>query len=576
MYLLFRSVSSPRPSAFSSPNSLTKRASEAKLYRDMADNGAASIVDQLIREGTRVVFGLPGTQIMALIDAFYDRRLELRFIHSRHEQGAAFMGYGYAKACGRPGVVVVVPGPGLLNASAAIGTAYAANAPVVVISGQIPRSAIGKGQGRLHEIVDQLECVRPITKWIQRVLSPKDARRTVQEALSQAQTDRPGPVVFDVPPEVLQEISKTPAKTPIKRSPRSGNETALKRAIEILKRAKRVAIVAGGGIASADAGQEVMDMAERLDAPVLITQNAKGALPESDPRVVGVTYYEGIGPAYKILPTSDVILGVGSRLFIRGLKLRPKQKVIQISADSANLGKNYKTDVAIWADAKTCLQQMLSKLPPNNRGKQREQEISTFRSDFEKEVLNLMPPEPRHIIDTLQRVLDRNAILVRGMNTVSYWCDLAYRANGPRGYITPGYFGTLGYELPTAIGAKVACPDRQVVCLCGDGGFLFAAEELATAVAQHINIVTILFNNRLYGASSQEQKRLFGGRLFATELHNPDFSKFVESFGAIALRSDLDHFEEQLRKALSCDKPSVLEVEFPNVIAPFHFAQKAK
>ena len=530
--------------------------------------GAEALVSQLRSEGVDTVFALPGVQIMAAFDALYGARDNIRLVQTRHEQAATYMADGYAKVTGKVGVALVVPGPGALNASAGLGTAYASSSPVLLISGQIDSVSLGKRQGQLHEIEDQLDVFKPITKWNHRVTSVGEIPEAVHEAMRQLKTGRPRPVELEVPPDTLAGTGDADIIEPEEYPRPAGDPSDIRRAAQLLAGAEKPVIIAGGGSITSGASRELRELAEHIQAPVTVTQQAKGIVPDDHPMAIGVNYV-GLGPANRVVPESDVVLAVGTRLLLGGLEITERQKLIHIDIDPTELGKNCPTEIGIEADAREALAELLRQTraitPPK---KSRSQEIESYKRETRDEIRGLAPLQIS-LVDTIRGGLDDDAIVVGGVTNIGYWSNLAFPVSLPRTYLTSSYFGTLGYAFPTGLGAKLARPDRQVVALCGDGGFLYSPQELSTAVKYGINLVSLVFNNGAYGASEWDQTHRYGGNYIGTDLKNPDFVKLAESFGAIGMRTDPDGLDTSLKEALAADSPVLLEVTVPNMMPPF-------
>jgi acetolactate synthase-1/2/3 large subunit len=301
----------------------------------------------------------------------------------------------------------------------------------------------------------------------------------------------------------------------------------------------------------------------------MTSQQGKGAVPGDHYLSTGVNYAQ-LGPALRVVPESDVVLAVGNRLLINGLALKPFQKLVRIDVDPDQLHKNHPADVGIEGDARLALAALNRVLKEvSNPKESRRSEVEGYKRAFEDE-LRTLAPEQTAMVDAIRAELDDDAVLVSGMTNVGYWCHLAYPARQPRTYVTTSYFGTLGYAFPTSLGAKLAMPDRQVVSLNGDGGFLFNSQELSTAAAYGIKVVALVFNNGAYGASRWDQAHRFGGRYIGTELHNPDFMKLAEAYGVVGMRTDPSGLGTALRRALKVDAPVLLEVAVPDMMPPFH------
>ena len=534
-------------------------------------NGAQALARSLAREGVEVIFALPGVQIMDAFDALYHEP-SIRLVLVRHEQSAAYMADGYARTTGKPGVALVVPGPGALNTTAAIGTAYATSSPVLLVSGQIDSPSLGQNRGALHEIAEQLDVFEHLTKWRHRTTDGTEIPDMVHNAMEHLTTGRPRPVEIEVPWDVLPrnaevELAEQEVFPKARPSPES-----LREASELLARAERPLIWAGGGAREADLSTELLELARALNAPVMTTAQGKGAIPENDPLSIGSFYY-GHGPGHIAMPQADVVLVVGSR-FNLGLPLewaiQPHQKLIQIDADPEEVGRNVTPTVGMAADGKLALRDLLAELGGQTRtSRWTADKLAAIKDQAYQEIKGLAPLQVE-VIETIRQELDDDAIVVSGTTEIGYWSHLAFPVHSPRSYITSGYFATLGFAFPTALGAKVGNPQRQVVAIIGDGGFGYASSELATAVQEGINAVTLVFNNGSLGASFADQETRFGGRVIGTRLHNPDFVKLAEAYGAQGVKLG-SHKElgPALREALKAEAPVVIEVPLPNLTPPF-------
>ena len=537
-------------------------------------NGAQALARSLAREGVEVVFALPGVQIMDAFDALYHEP-SIRLVLVRHEQSAAYMADGYARTTGKPGVALVVPGPGALNTTAAIGTAYATSSPVLLVSGQIDSTGLGQNRGALHEIAEQLDVFEHLTKWRHRTTEAAEIPDMVHTAMEHLGSGRPRPVEIEVPWDVLPrnaEVELSEREVFPKARP---SAESLREAAELLARAERPLIWAGGGAREAELSAELLELARALNAPVMTTAQGKGAIPENDPLSIGSFYY-GHGPGHIAMPQADVVLVVGSR-FNLGLPLQwavqPHQKLIQIDADPEEVGRNVEPTVGMAADGKLALRDLLAELGGNTRASQwTAAELAAIKDRAYQEIKDLAPLQVE-VIESIRQELDHDAIVVSGTTEIGYWSHLAFPVYSPRSYITSGYFATLGFAFPTALGAKVGNPGRQVVATIGDGGFGYATSELATAVQEGINSVTLVFNNESLGASFADQQGRFGGRVIGTRLHNPDFVKLAEAYGAqgIKLAGHRD-LGPALRDALRAEAPVVIEVPLPNLTPPFQIS----
>ena len=536
--------------------------------------GAQALTRSLIREGVEVVFALPGVQIMEAFNALYDEP-SLRLVLVRHEQSAAYMADGYARTTGKPGVAMVVPGPGALNATAALGTAFASSTPVMLISGQIESYNLGANRGALHEIGEQLDVFKHLTKWCERSIENSEIPTMVHRAFQQLTTGRPRPVEIEIPWDILpgqSEIELLEREVHPKVRPEPSD---IKSAVDALARAERPLIWVGGGAREANLSPELLEFAQALNAPVITTPEGKGAFPDNNILSLG-TVYNGHGPGHHVVPQSDVILAIGTRMHMVPKvewSPQPHQILIQIDADPEEVGRNIPATIGIAADGRLALQDLLSELGGKTRTSNwTPQELESIRNTTTEEI-RAMAPLQVEIIETIRKELNDDAIMVSGTTEIGYWSHLAFPVLSPRSYLTSSYFATLGYAFPTALGAKVGNPDRQVVATSGDGGFGYASSELATAVQENLNVVTILFNNESYGASYADQQNRYGGRVIGTRIHNPDYAKLAESYGASGLKlSRHQELGPNLRDALRANGPVLIEVPIPNLIPPFQIS----
>ncbi len=529
--------------------------------------GGEALAKQLYREGVRVIFGLPGVQLYHALDALA-QETGIRFITTRHEQATAYMADGYSRAGDDIGTALVVPGPGLQNASAAIGTAYAASSPIMVVAGQVERDMIGVDRGVLHEVNDQLDTIRPVTKWAQRILDPRDVPEAVHEAFYQLKSGRPRPVEIEIPPETLADEAEIELLEPVSGSQRrAASQDSIQEGARIIANAKNPLIYAGGGVNLAGANEALLNLAEYLQAPVIETAEGKGAI--SDRHYLSLGVPRRIDPYHDYMAEHDAILVVGSR--IQTPQILRGQRVVQIDIDEAELGRNYDNTFGIAGDAKLTLEEMLraiSTIKPAHPS--RKAEIEAMREKFFGADREL---EPLHSLSNAVRAaMPDDGILVAGMTQVGYYSRTRFPVYAPKSYLTSSYFGNLGFAYPCALGAKVACPDKAVVAVSGDGGFMYNVQELATAVMYGINAVVVVFNDNAFGNVMRDQTDRFEGRVYGSKLHNPDFVKLAESFGARGVRvkqEDATELQAALEEALQIDAPTLIEV--PMGVMPYPY-----
>ncbi|HEY8528008.1 MAG TPA: thiamine pyrophosphate-dependent enzyme [Acidimicrobiales bacterium] len=523
----------------------------------MGRTGGELLTAQLRAEGVEVVFGLPGIQLMRFLDALHGEPA-IRFVTTRHEQATTFMADGYARVSGRPGTALVVPGPGVYNAGAGLATAYACSSPVLLLAGQIEQHGLGRGLSLTHEIDDQLDVVRPVTKWAHRVLSADDIPAAVRRAFATMLEGRTRPVELEMPPEVFAADTDSEVIPPEPVPVHEPDPELVATAADLLAAADEPLIVAGGGAVLAGATAELTGVAEALQAAVVNTREGKGAIDERHPLFVGTAWVNRrLRP---VLAAADVILAVGTRY--QGVGLAEGQRLIHADVDPAEIGKHAEPTLAVTGDARVFLarlrEELDRRLPAGGRP-DRTAERRAAKRAIDDDLAGVGPQA--EMVRALRRAVPEDGVLVAGTTTVGYMCHLAYPVYGPRTYITSSYMGTLGYCYPTALGAKLARPDLPVVSINGDGGFLFTSAELATAMQSGINVVAVVFNDSAYGNTHRDQMDNFGGRVIGTELHNPDFAAYAESFGAVGVRvPTVDQLEGAIREGLADDRPVVIEL----------------
>jgi len=495
--------------------------------------GGQALVAALEQEGLDTIFGLPGVQLDWAFDAFYAASDRIKVIHTRHEQATAYMADGYARTTGKVGAFIVVPGPGILNASAAISTAYATNSPVLAITGQIQSDLIDMGRGLLHEVYDQVGMLRHITKYAARASTPKEVPIVVHEAFRQMRSGRPRPTEIEIPPDVLARVDDVDLGKPLAADKQSPDPALIERAAEIVGQAERPMIVAGGGVISAEAWAEVRALAEMLEAPVVMSANGRGVLSERHPLACVAL------AAQDVAATCDAVIAIGTRLVAGGgmpVPL-PRGPIVRIDADSTQLHRTVVATVGIAADAKLALTELLERLGKHNRKRaSRRDEIAAISRGLREQLEAAQPQSSLGL--AVRNGLPDDAIVVDESTQVGYWSRSGMPVFEPRSYVTSGYQGTLGYGFPTGLGAAVGNPGRRVVSMNGDGGFMFNVQELATAVQHNIPLTTIVFDDGAFGNVKRIQQEQFGGRTIASSLRNPDFAKIAEGFGMAGVKAE--------------------------------------
>jgi acetolactate synthase-1/2/3 large subunit len=528
--------------------------------------GGEAIVDGLLRHGIDTIFGLPGVQVYGLFDAFARNANRLRLVNARHEQTTAYMAVGYACATGRPSAYAVVPGPGVLNTTAALCTGWGLNAPVLCLTGQVPSAQIGKLRGSLHELPDQLATLRTLLKWADRIEHPTDAPYKVAQAFQAMLSGRPSPVALEMPWDQFPAVADVTPQDPLPLMPRPVPDSEKIAALaKLLEGAKAPMIWVGSGAIHAAA--EIQALAEKIGAPVVAFRTGRGIV-DSRHRL-GLTVAEGL----KLWPTTDLVLGIGTRLDTptsRWGRMPDGIKTARIDIDSAEM-RRLKVDVGIVADSADAVAAVTRLVTPRT-DPARAAAIADAKARTLVEIQRVQPQMTW--LSAIRDVLPENGILCDEMTQTGYVSWFGFPIYSPRSLITSGFSGTLGAGVPMALGVKVAHPDRPVVALTGDGGFLFGGTELATAVQHGINLITVLFNNSAYGNVYRDQKRMFEGRDSGSVLKNPDFQTFAKSFGVPSWRvTDADGLRQALRAALAANAPALIEVmtDIDQEYAPWAF-----
>lgn len=492
---------------------------------------AQTVVSMLEVNGIDTLFCLPGVQNDPFFDALYDRTNAIRPIHARHEQACAYMALGYAMASGKPSAYVVVPGPGFLNTTAALSTAYAVNAPVLALTGQIQQSMIGRNVGLLHELPDQLAIMRGLTKWADRIPSPSAAPGLVNEAFRRLLSGRQRPVALECAMDTWAR--RAPVEligTAALADPCPVDEDAVEGAARLLGGAERPMIVVGGG--AQGAGEYVQRIAELLDAPVMTGRMGQGVI--DGRHRLSITSPAG----YQFWGEADVVLAVGTRL-------QPQQqnwgiddtlKIIRIDADSEELDRQRKPEIGIVGDATATLRVLADRLAKHNMKRNgRAEQVAEIKAASTKKIRDLLAPQIAYL-EAMRKALPEDGILVDELTQMGYAARFAWPTYRPRTFLSPGYQGTLGWGYATSLGAKIAKPDSAVLSISGDGGFMFTAMEMATAAQHGIGVVAVVFSDGAFGNVKRIQQQSFNNRTIATDLRNPDFVKMAESFGIDAVR----------------------------------------
>ena len=516
--------------------------------------GGDILIECLKAQGVSAVFGMPGTQNIQIYDALLRRGKDtIDHYLVRHEYAATQMADGFARATGEVGVAITVPGPGASNASTGILEAFTDCAPVLLITGQSDSSLYSKHPSKMFHGLDQMRFFESLTKYCAIAHTVAEIPVVVENAFKAMRNGRPGPTVLEFPMDVVTGEGEVRIPPRVERSELPPpDDTNLSTAVETIHNAKMPLIFAGSAVFHADARNELRLLAEKLNAPVIVTRNGKGVLSEDHPLALQICYgYLG----REALQRSDCLIGIGPRftsIDTRNWSLELPQPFIQIDEDADEIGREYPCDVGVVGDMKLTLQALVEDVAPGeNRW---DETLPELRKKFDAQ-----PSLP--IIHELQDVLPRDTIYAIDVHALGYASFAEFPIYDPRTFLYPNIGVALGHAYPAAIGAKVAYPDRPVICFSGDGGFLMGAVEMATAMKYGINVVAIVVNDSALSAIKGSQIQGCEGRTIDTDLVNPDFVEFAQSFGAYAKRvEDLGDFKETLRDALAAEKPALIEV----------------
>ncbi len=550
-------------------------------------SGAKALLESLEQQNVNVIFGILGGAILPIYDALCGNE-KIRHILARHEQGAAHAAEGYARASGRVGVCMATSGPGATNLVTGIANAYMDSSPMIAITGQVPSTSVNSsymiGRDAFQE-ADIIGITTPITKHNYQPRSIAEIQPMVNAAFYIASTGRPGPVLIDMPKNIQSDIGNVEKIETIEargyKPVLQPDLAKISEAANLLASAERPIILAGGGTIISNASDELMQMSDLLMAPVATTFMGKGAFPEVHPLSIGSIGMHGNPAANRLIGEADVLLAVGTRFSDRATanldSFVPDAKKIHIDIDAAEIGKNVEVDLAIIGDAKISLKllhtNLVKKLKKNQaspwakRVKEAKELLSPLLKDRPKEVV------PKALLTELRKLLPTDTIVTTEVGQNQMWSALYFQALKPRTFISSGGLGTMGFGFPAAIGAKVACPDRPVVDIAGDGSFIMTEQELACSVNDKIPVTVIVLNNSVLGMVAQWQRMLYNRRYMAVNLgKTPDFVKLAEAYGAQGLRAtSIEEFQKAVKTALKSEVTTVIDVPIgsENDVTPF-------
>ncbi|EGR1696995.1 acetolactate synthase 3 large subunit [Vibrio parahaemolyticus] len=529
-------------------------------------SGAEMVVQSLIEENVEQIFGYPGGSVLDIYDALHAKTDQIKHVLVRHEQAATHMADGYARATGKPGVVLVCSGPGATNTITGIATAYMDSIPMIVISGNVPNSLIGNDAFQECDIVG---VSRPVVKHSFLVKKAEDIPETIKKAFYISTTGRPGPVVIDLPKDVMNPQIKLPYQYPESISMRSykpttsGHKGQIKKALKSLIEAKKPVLYVGGGAVISGAHEHILELADKLNLPVVSTLMGLGAFPGTHKNSLGMLGMHGTYEANMAMHEADLIFGIGVRFDDRTTnnleKYCPNAKVMHIDIDPSSISKNVKVDLPIVGSAEKVLTTMLGLLAEQDCGND-EAAITKWWDDIQvwrdRQCLSYETSsdriKPQQVIETLHKLTNGDAYVASDVGQHQMFAALYYPFNKPRRWINSGGLGTMGFGLPAGMGVKFAMPEEEVVVVTGDGSIQMNIQELSTAMQYDIPVKIINLNNRFLGMVKQWQDIIYQGRHSNSYMSSvPDFAAIAEAYGHVGIRIETpDQLEEGLQKAL--------------------------
>lgn len=537
----------------------------------MKKTGSQIIVECLKKEGVETLFNYPGGAVLPLFDELL--QAPFRQILVRHEQAAVHAADGYARASGKVGVVIVTSGPGATNTVTGIATAYMDSIPIVILTGQIPTYLIGNDAFQEADIIG---ITRPCTKHNYLVKEIKDLSRILREAFYIARSGRPGPVLVDLPKDILVGSAefKYPEKVSIRgyRPTIEGHPGQIQRAVHLILKSKRPLFYVGGGIISANASKELLHLSEKLTIPVTMTLMGLGGFPGNHPLSLGMLGMHGTYHANMAVMESDLLIAVGARFDDRVTgkleSFAPQAKVIHIDIDPTSISKNVRVDLPIVGDCRRILSKMITLIEKEEISSFKEglhrwhRQIENWKAIYDMNYQQEQIIKPQYVIEKIDELTHGEAILTTEVGQNQMWAAQFYKYLKPRTFLTSGGLGTMGYGLPAAIGAQVAFPNRLVIGISGDGSFQMNSQELATAVQYRLPIKVVILNNGYLGMVRQWQEFFYGKRYASSSLEgvSPDFVKLAEAYGAVGMRATKpEEVIPTLKKAFSIPEPVVID-----------------
>ena len=534
--------------------------------------GGQAITESLKAQGVDTVFGIISIHNLDLFDALFDQQDSLRFVGGRLELGCGFMADGYARATGKPGVLITSTGPGAADSMGAMGEAYFSGSPLLQVTTNVESDFIGQGRNTTHETKDQLRMFEAVTDWNAIISEVESIPDHLMEAFQRFGNRRPRPIELELPTDLLGNRADVEILGPRDAGIPQGDPAMVELALQLLLKAKRPAIVVGEEVQMLGGTDEIVRLAEALGAPVVTSDGAKGAFPEDHPLSLGQMLggrIWGENPAQKWLSTCDAVVILGSIMPYRstaGVQLKLPETVMHVLLDGDSIGKNYAAAVPIVANSQAVARQWLDAIGDSDVGKGQSylNEVASVKNDIHRTLQETWGNELR-VFEAIREVAPRDTIFSLDPTVPASRAARCLTIYGPRTYMHPHGWAGLGFAFPAALGAKVGKPDSPVVCITGDGGFQYNFQELATAAQYGIHPVILMFNDNAWGVLKKYQQDRFGDRLFATDLVNPDFAKLFDSYGFGATRvSTVAELGPALDAAISSGKTHLVEVAIPD------------
>jgi len=538
--------------------------------------GGRAVVEALIAQGVTTVFGIISVHNLHIFDALRgaEEQGRIRFVGGRHEHALAFMADGYARATGKPGVLVTSSGPGAADSVGGLGESFHSSIPILHVTTDIERDLVGKGKGSTHEAREQLRMFESVAGWTSLAASVADIPHQIAAAMNHLRTAHPRPAVVAVPTDLLAATADVEIIPPREAAPARASDTALAEAARLLAHAERPLVWAGNGVMMGDAGDELLRLAERLQVPIVAGDGGKGVAPEDHPLALGSglgARLWGANPIHDYLPTCDAVLVAGASLPYRstkGVGLRFPENLIHVDIDPGVFGRNYPAKVGLAGHVKAVLGQLLDAMPSSvARPAGYRMELQRLKGRIHAGVESQFPNELR-LWEGIRKVIDKDAIVVVDSAMVGYAAQRCFTVYEPRSFHGPHGWVSVGHAFPASLGMKAAYPDRQVICVTGDGGFQYNMQELGTAIQHGLAPVVVLFNDNAWGALKWYQERQFDRRFFGVDLINPDFRKLAAAYEITATRVDtVEQLLWNLQGALTTDRIQLIEVMTPAGVA---------